>query len=168
MREEDIVNDCLVIIDVQKGFLTKDTDYIPDRVRKLLESRHFDHIVSTRFMNSKDSPHYIFTNWEKMMDSESQKLNDYIASVSEKIFDKSVNSCFSEEFLLYLEEKDIGKLYFLGIDTDCCVMKSAFDCFDRKIPFEVIIDCCASTGGEKVHEAACEIMRRNFGDAIMK
>lgn len=161
------MNDCLVIIDVQKGFLTKDTDFIPGKVGKLLESRTFDHIVSTRFMNTKDSPHYIFTNWDKLMDFESQKLDDYIASVSEKVFDKSINSCFSEEFLLYLKEKNISKLYFLGIDTDCCVLKSAFDCFDRKIPFEVIIDCCASTGGKKIHEAAYEIMRRNLGDTII-
>ena len=157
------MSDCLVIIDVQNGFLTNDTDYVLNRIKNLVEKRKFNHIVATRFINTSDSPHFLFLHWDKMMDHKSQELDPYIAAISEKVFDKSVNSCFTKEFSEYLKAENISKLYFLGIDTDCCVLKSAFDCFDRKIPFEVILDCCASTGGRELHNAAREIMLRNFG-----
>lgn len=156
--------DCLVIVDVQKGFLTKDTFYIPERIKSLLKIKNFDYIVATRFINTKKSPHYMLMHWDKIMDQESQQLEEYVMSVSQKVFDKNVNSCFSRSFVRFLKEKSISKLFFVGIDTDCCVLKSAFDCFDRNIPFEVISDCCSSTGGLSFHLNACEIMKRNFGD----
>ena len=96
------MNRCLLIIDVQKGFLTEDTEHIPDRIRDLIEREKFDHIAATRFMNSPETPHYIYTHWDGMMDCESQRLAPYIESVSERIFDKGTNSCLTEEFLSYL------------------------------------------------------------------
>lgn len=161
------MNNCLVIIDVQRGFITNDTLYVPEMIKRLLLKREFDHIVATRFINSVDSPHYVFSHWERMMDYESQKLDDYVEKVSERVFDKSINSCFSSDFLKYLNDNSIEFLYIVGIDTDCCVMKTAFDCFDRKLPFVVITNCCASTGGIDLHEAACKVMKRNFGDTMV-
>ena len=162
------MNECLVIIDVQKGFLTDDTKMIPGKIKELIGDRKFDHIVATRFVNSKMSPHYVFTHWDSMMDSDSQKLDSYVEWKADRVFDKCVNSCFTEEFLKYLHDEKISKLFFVGIDTDCCVLKSVFDCFDRKIPFEVITDCCASTGGASIHKYACDIMLRNFGIDCVK
>ncbi len=162
------MSECLVIIDVQKGFLTEDTKMIPGKIKELIADKKFDHIVATKFINSKMSPHYIFTHWNGMMDPDSQKLDPYVEEKADRVFDKYVNSCFSEEFLNFICDEKISKLYFVGIDTDCCVLKSAFDCFDRKIPFEVITDCCASTGGSSIHKSACNIMLRNFGPDCVK
>lgn len=162
------MNDCLVIIDVQKGFLTETTNEIPCRIKELLTDRRFHHIVATRFINTKTSPHYVFTHWEGMLEPSSQQLDSYVEEVAEKVFDKSVNSCFTEDFVNYLYTERISKLYFVGIDTDCCVLASAFDCFDRKIPFQVVTNCCASTGGIGLHKSACDIMLRNFGHGCVK
>ena len=162
------MKECLVIIDVQKGFLTEDTAFIPKKIRSLTDKRKFENIVATRFINSKESPHFIFTKWDKMMDEESQRLDAYVAQIVEEIFDKNINTCFTDGFLKYLEKEHIEKLCFVGIDTDCCVMKSAFDSFDRKIPFEVLTECCASTGGIEMHNAACQIMKRSLGETSVK
>ena len=98
-----------------------------------------------------------------MMDRASQELDPNIKDISKIIFDKSINTVFTEDFVKFIEDKKIEKLIFVGIDTDCCVMKSAFDCFDKKIPFEVIKECCASSGGDNYHKAACMIMERSLG-----
>ena len=169
MSEGDIImSDCLVIIDVQKGFLTENTCCVPDRIKDLVGKKSFSHVVATRFINSVNSPHYRITNWKGLMDNKSQEFDDYIAQIAEKIFDKSINSCFSSEFLDYLKQENIDKLYFVGIDTDCCVLKSAFDCFDKGIPFEVLTECCLSTAGIEIHNAACKILLRNFGEECIK
>ena len=162
------MKECLVIIDIQKGFLMEDTSFIPSKIKELLEHRKFERVVATRFVNTEDSPHYIFTNWKKMMDKDSQKLDPFIKQVAERVFDKNINTCFTDDFLRYLENEHIEKLCFVGIDTDGCVMKSAFDSFDIKIPFEVLTEYCASTGGIAMHDAACQIMRRSLGENSVK
>lgn len=157
------MKECLVIVDVQKGFLNNSTMFIPQKIKELCDKRKFDIIVSTKFINNELTPHYQYTNWKGMLDKGSQELDPYIKKISERIFDKSVNTVFTEEFIKFIEDNKIEKMIFVGIDTDCCVMKSAFDCFDKKIPFEVITECCASSGGDKYHKASCMIMKRSLG-----
>lgn len=55
------MSDCLVIIDVQKGFLSPATEDVPSNLKTLLSRRHFDHFVATQFINTPDSP-YVVSN----------------------------------------------------------------------------------------------------------
>ena len=162
------MKDCLVIIDVQKEFMTYETKPVVDKIEKLINSTEFNYVVATRFVNTKDSPHYLFMGWEGLMDAKSQEVVPLVEDVADIVFDKSINSCFTEEFKEFIAEEGIEKLYFVGLDTDCCVMKSAFDAFDMKIPFEVLTSYCASSGGEDLHFAACKLMLRNLGSDCVK
>lgn len=159
------MTDCLVIIDVQKGFMNDSvTAEIPEKIKKLLDKKHFDHVVSTQFYNEKGSPYEKLMGWKGLLDKESQALAPEIEAVSERVFRKPVYTCFVPEFEEYIKENKIDKLYFVGIDTDCCVLKSSVDCFERNIPFEVLINYCASNGGEKSHAAAITVLERNIGE----
>ena len=153
---------CLVIIDVQNGFINKSTEHIPNSIKNLLCKQFFDYVVCTKFINKESSAFTDIMNWYDLMDKSSQKLNKIIESVSEKVFEKNSYSCFTEEFEEYIKDNGIDKLYFVGIDTDACVLKSALDCFERNIKFEVLTNYCASTGGKEIHEAAIKIMDRNI------
>lgn len=52
-----------------------------------------------------------------------------------------------------------------GIDTDCCVMKTALDLFEIGIKPIVLSHYCASTGGNNIHLAALDMLKRNIGEA---
>ncbi len=156
--------DCLVIIDVQKGFMRHaDTPEIPKKISSLLKKRSFDHIVCTQFYNADGSPYEKLMGWKGLKDSDSQAVAPEVFAVSERVFRKPVYTCFTPEFEEFIRANSIDKLYFLGIDTDCCVLKSSTDCFERNIPFEVLINYCASNGGERSHEAAVTVMERTIG-----
>lgn len=157
-----------MIIDVQKGFLTENTAHVPGKIRELLSKRKFDRIVATKFVNNEDSPYYVFAHWYDMMDTESQELDPYVKSVAQIVFYKNISSCFTEEFLKWIENEGIDKLYFVGIETDCCVLVSAYGSFDRKIPFTVLTDYCASGGGKEAHEAACVSMKWCLGEECIQ
>ena len=154
---------CLVIIDVQKGFLSKETDYIPNKIQQLLDFKKFDHIVGTKFINIEGSPYIKLKGWRGLIDEESRKVDPIVLANCEKIFTKTIYSCFDDKFEKYLIENNIDKLYFLGIDTDCCVLKSASDCFEKNISFEILINYCASNGGIQSHAAAITVMERIIG-----
>ena len=154
---------CLVIIDVQNGFLTNETNHVPDRIKELLSREKFDHIVATKYMNHEGSPCYKQLNWTSLMTADSQKLDEYIESISERVFEKDTYSCFTDEFKEFLKKEKITDLYFVGIDTDCCVLGSVFDTFDAGLNYKVNINCCASCGGKVQHDASVTVMKRVFG-----
>ncbi len=158
------MSNCLVIIDVQKGFmLNANTLEIPKKIVALLQKKSFDHIVCTQFYNEDGSPFDILMGWKDLKDSASQALAPEIEAISEKVFRKRLYSCFIPEFEEFIRDNAIDKLYFVGIDTDCCVLQSCTDCFERNIPFEVLINYCASSGGQYSHNAGIAVMERTIG-----
>jgi len=154
---------CLVIIDVQKYFINRYSKYVVKRISNLAKEQHFDHIVATRFVNNKNSPYVKLLNWRKVMDKESQTIPDEIAGLTERIFEKNLYTCFTPEFKNFVKENKIDHLYFCGIDTDCCVLKSAADAFEAGIHPVVIESCCASHGGWLAHRAAIRVIKRLIG-----
>ena len=66
------MKDCLLIIDVQVGFLTKETMHIPNRIVCLAEKTKFEHVVATKFINSENTPHYKIIGWDEMMEESAQ------------------------------------------------------------------------------------------------
>lgn len=158
------MSSCLVIIDVQEGFLNEYTQQIPERLEELFQNENrFDHIVATKFVNVKDGPFPRLMGWKKMMDPVSIKVLPVVEEHSERIFTKEGFTCFTPEFEKYLIDENIDHLAFAGINTDCCVLKSACDCFERNIPLEVLLPCCASTGGPETQRAGIQVLERLIG-----
>lgn len=156
---------CLVLIDIQKGFLNSYTNKVIDNIKAIIKthSDEFNHIVATRFSNSPGSPFTRLMNWNELMDKDSIELDPFIENISERIFEKKTYSCFVPEFIEFIHENKIDKIYFAGIDTDCCVLKSAADCFENNICVEVLINACASTGGVQSDDAAIVVLERLIG-----
>ena len=158
----------LVIIDVQKGFLSEETKHIPEKIKELLSENQFDFIFATRFKNHEKSSFVKYLDWYEFLDENDWKLDEYIKSVSDAIFDKYCYSCFTDEFKEYIISNNIDKLYFVGIDTDCCVLESVTDCFELGIDYSVIADCCASSGGVESHKAGIRVMERLIGEKYIE
>ena len=159
------VKTCLVIIDVQNGFVSKRTRYVPHKINALVKQCHFDHVVATRFVNTMGSPYVKFLGWTGLMGGIDQALDDAVAGVVERVFTKKGYTCFIPSFLRFVKESKIDRLVLCGIDTDCCVLKSAIDAFERGLRCDVVCDCCASNGGMKSHRAALLVLRRTIGAA---
>ena len=70
---------------------------------------------------------------------------------------------FDQDDLYDLLDEDVNEIYLCGIDTECCVLKSAFDLFEMGYDVKVLKDYCACTNGIKRHMNALEILRRNIG-----
>ena len=74
-------------------------------------------------------------------------------------FNKSIYSAVNKELLNYIEE-----IYLCGIDTEACILKTAFDLFEKEYDVYVLKDYCASTLGVKRHNNAIAILKRNIGE----
>ena len=45
----------LVVVDLQRSFINENTEFIIDKIKKLVNSNEFDKVIFTKFVNNEDS-----------------------------------------------------------------------------------------------------------------
>ena len=154
---------CLLIIDVQNGFVSKRTEHILPKLRGLCDVFKGEITIATKFVNADNSPYEVFIDWHRLKRSPEIDVVDFVSSYAQRVFEKNIYSSCTNELISFLEEHKIKEVYLAGIDTDCCVLKTATDLFERGIRPIVLTDYCASNGGEESHRAAIRVMERTIG-----
>ena len=155
--------DCILVIDVQNGFLSDETRYVVPRIINLLDYFKEDIVVATKFVNISGSGYTDIMNWHRLMESPEIDIIPEIEDKSNIILEKNVYSAYCKELESIIQNNNIEKVYLVGIDTDCCVLKTAIDLFEHNIEPIVLADYCASTGGKESHNAAITVLNRNIG-----
>ena len=151
----------LLVIDLQKSFINENTENLVTKIDNLINENKFDNIVFTRFINSYNSIFYKKLNYTGCITEEDKKI--LISTRGNKVIDKTIYSSLGEELKSYIMKNNISKIYLCGIDTECCVLKTAFDLFENEYDVYILKDYCGSTKGETRHNNALDILRRNIG-----
>lgn len=159
---------CLFIIDVQNGFVSDKTSYVVERIKDLLEKNVFDHVLFTKFINEEGSPYRKFLNWSRLSTSEEQSIPNEIVKYASNIIEKTVYTGVNDETLNFFHKHNIEEVHLLGIDTDCCVLKTAVDLFEHNIRPIVLEHYSASNGGEQSHQSALTVLSRLIGSHNIK
>lgn len=156
----------IVIIDVQNMFINNKTKDIPEKITNHLEKNNYDYIIFTRFINDKESQIYKKLKWNKCFESPDidihLKLKKYVNQ--NNIFDKNVYSIFKQKELLKLfKENDINNIYLCGLNSDACVLASAFEGFDLGFNIVILKELTATFhGSDNLHKHVIEIMEICF------
>lgn len=154
----------LLCIDVQNGFVNDNSKDIVKPIINATRSSKFNYIIATQFINTKSSVYYTKLNWKRLIQEPEINLVDglnYDVSYKKKSY-----SSYTDKFKEIVSTKNITKndeIYICGIDTDCCVLFTVIDLFQKGYNIYVVEDICASTGGKEIHENALNILRRNIG-----
>lgn len=151
----------LLVIDLQKGFVNEKTEYLVEKINHLIQRNLYDQIAFTRFINTPQSVLAKKRNYFGCMGEDNELVID---AMNCKVFEKDIYSAYNDELKKYIETNQIDQIYLCGLDTDACVLKTAFDLFENGYDVFVLKDYCASTGGEKLHQAALEVLKRNIGE----
>lgn len=154
----------LIIIDVQSLFLKNAGQETIDHIHKLIDSKNYDLIISTVFINSLGSKYEKILNYSDGTNINDQILDPKVLSSSDYIFAKEAYAP-GNSFLQTLSDENITKVTLVGIDTDGCVLATAFKCFDADIETFIDLAGCTSTGGKRLDTAARLIMKRSFGQS---
>lgn len=146
----------LLVVDVQKGF-TRGNNELVDKINEYLKHEKYDEVISTIFINHKDSNYIKYINWSRIMELEEPLIK------SDRVIVKYGYGLDDYSVLSKNVHYDI-----VGISTEACVSKIAMDLFDRGYDFSVIERLCYSTGGLVAHDCGIEVLRRNIGSALIK
>ena len=151
----------LLVIDLQNAFINKYTEKLPDKIKVIIDNNEYDHVAFTRFINFEDNIFEKKLNWRGCIQDKDQKI--VIDTKNNRVFDKSTYSAVNNELKEYIHKNQITEIYLCGIDTECCVLKTAFDLFESEYNVYVLKNYCACTHGKERHNRALEILKRNIG-----
>lgn len=155
-----------LIIDMQNGFINRNTEGIDNRILKFLD-RIRDRVIvaGTRYVNHEHTACYIFEGWKSCMaGTEEAEVIPTLRPFMARVFDKNKYSCWNDEMKAFIRDNEIEKVYFAGVNTGCCVLHSVFDFYNDLVDCSVIEDLCGSTSGVREHEAALIVLRSCITD----
>lgn len=152
---------CLLIVDVQAGFLTKATRHIPASVEAAQAG--YEHVVATRFFNPENSFFRTLLDWDRCAPGSPDIPLAFEARPDALILDKPGYTCVSAEFLAWLREHNISVVHVCGIETDICVTQCAVNLFESGIEPVVLGGLCASCAGKAAHARGLATLARYIG-----
>lgn len=79
------------------------------------------------------------------------------------LYTKNTYTAITEELRRFLASHSIDTGFVCGIDTDCCVLKTAADLFEMGIRPYVLAHYSASNGGDDSQRAAITVLNRLIG-----
>lgn len=152
----------LLVIDLQNAFINQNTEKVPSKIEETIASNQYDDVAFTRFVNYEDSLYIKKLNWRGCLSEEDKTI--VINTKDYQVFDKSIYSSVTKEFIEYIHKNQITEIYLCGINTDCCVLKTALDLFELGYNVYVLENLCGSTYGMERHNQAIDILKRNIGE----
>ena len=150
----------LVVIDVQKAFINKNTKALPEAIRKyIIKNRHaYDFLLFTRFVNFKNSNFVKLGHYTRCFgppDTDIHPLLDEFLTEN-NVFVKHTFSPFkSEEFVKYIKKNNVDELHICGTDTEACVLSTIIDAFDAGYNIKFLEELSGSHNGPAAHKAGC-------------
>lgn len=154
-------NILFLIIDMQNGFINNFTEHLVEKIHGF-QNRVEDHVITagTRYVNHENTACYVFEGWKSCMaGTKEAEIVPELRGCMRRVFDKDKYSCWNEEMKEFIRDNEIKKIYFAGVNTGCCVLHSAMDCYNDLADCAVIEDLCGSTSGIEEHEAALVVLR---------
>lgn len=151
----------LLVIDVQKDFINKQTERTFYKIEELINSNQYENIVFTKFINDTNSIWYKKLNSHLFMTKEQQSIP--IDTKSHKVINKKTYSALNEELKEYIKTNNIEQIYLCGFDTDACIYKTALDLFENGYEVYVLQDYCMAHKGKVLHDIMIQNLKRLIG-----
>ncbi len=152
---------CLIIVDVQRGFINRSTAHVPAAVEAL--QHRFAHVIALRFVNPAGSFHRRLIGWTRCAPGSEETEFAFAPRADALKVEKTTYSAFTPTVRSELRRIGAAEVHLCGIATDGCVLKTAVDLFEAGIVPIVLADACASHGGPECHDAGLLLLRRFIG-----
>lgn len=151
-----------VVVDMQRMFAEETAWRVPSMatIVPAIEALTFAHLTSTVFTRFVTPSHpreapgqwqVYYRHWRSMtsdrLDAVMVELVDPLRALAtpSTSFDKTTYSAFGcAQFVAYLLKRNVRSLVLTGVETDVCVLATAFDAVDRGLQVVVAADAVTS------------------------
>lgn len=153
----------LIVTDMQNGFMNKHTLKLIGRIKDLLEKNLFDLVIFTKFINHQNSPYVNLIGYNGLQKGRETEIVNELKVSAQIVFQKNTYGPFGSDFEAFLKKENIASLYFVGVDTNACVMKGAIDAFEKGYTPFILGYYCGSHSGIKYHQFALKNLQKLIG-----
>lgn len=183
----------LLIVDMQRGNVSEYNRFAPSSIASLVKTELFNPVIFTRFVNTADCPARLFLEQKDFQDFQTAGMDPKIAEVmganvpgldkygvsdlgenygaKRYLLTKNIYSAVTPEFEELLSELNLDNtgIYIVGADTECQIMKTALDLFERGVEPMVFAEFCGSHRGLGMHQRGLELLVELIGkDRVIK
>lgn len=152
----------LIIVDVQKGFVNKNTQKAVEAIQRHLAGTRYDVVIQSRWENYMGSLYERRLGYQQVGNTAETEM--VIKDHTDHVITRTAYSCITEKCLNVLQKGDV--VYVCGLETDACVMATCFSLWDLGFEFYVLKQCTA-TGAKDLNDAAFRMMQRQFGKDVL-
>lgn len=142
-RDDADTKTALVVIDIQSYFLRHSPKDLPLKIAERISKSSYACVAFTIVCNPDSSNFTHSLHWKACKTEEDLKLPEEFRGFIKKdnVFKKSTYSAFKAEgFEEYLKANDIQKIELCGIDSDACVLATAYEAFDKNYEVSILFD----------------------------
>ena len=148
----------LIMIDLQKGFVSKPTEKVVQFVVKLLEKEKFDLVIQFRWENYMGSQYEEQLGYQAVGNSSETEM--CFPYATDHIITRTCYSCWGPEMERLVNKDD--EIFIVGLETDACVMGTLFSLWDNGYKFKVYEEG-VGTPDRDLQKAAIRMIKRQFG-----
>jgi len=156
----------LVIVDMQKGFINSRTKELPKKIRNHVDdsASFYDKIIFTKFINYGNMNYINRLGYRGMTDSPDIDIVDELEQIELRstVINKNTYSALKNEQLRKEVLESNSKLYICGVDTDACILATAFEAFDLGIEFEILLNLVGTSASNPSMDVL-GLLHRNIG-----
>lgn len=153
----------LLIVDVQHYFMQDAPADLPVKITGHYQATSYDTVAFTVFRNHPKSNFIESLKWDKCGEEKDTVLPTAFKDMqqADNVFERAAYSAFkTTELDTFLKQRNIERLVLCGIDTDACVLATAFEAFDLGYHVKVDFDLTYSSGD--LEHSARNIIRRSI------
>ncbi|MDO8564205.1 MAG: isochorismatase family cysteine hydrolase [Nanoarchaeota archaeon] len=153
----------LIIVDVQEAFINKRNKKIIKSIQKLLKTRRYDLYIESVFHAEKGSLWNKQTGWICPKDENTHTVREVLDLLPKETIhiEKTTKSVFkgNKNLGAILKKNKIEEVHIVGLDTNDCILATAYESFDFGFFTYVIESCCNSSSSQKLHKEGIDILR---------
>jgi len=157
--------ECLLVVDVQKGFINEYTGHILLPIEKLQYS--YKYVIYSKFYTKDDSSNFVkllnLKDFYKDTDNYQLAIKELTNDERYLSIDKTKYSCVDDFLGWWLLSRQIKEVHICGLETQACITKTALDLFDRDFTPIILSNLCASTESFKKHLEAIQTLKTLIG-----
>lgn len=153
----------VLIIDVQQYFLKSAPGELPRKIAGHLEAIPYDVVAFSVFRNTPGSNFVKSLKWDKCSHDDDTALPAELqdSATADNVFERDTYSAFKTTGLHdYLQSKQVERLVMCGVDTDACVLATAFEAFD--LGYHVKVDFNLTYSSGDLEDSAKKIVERSI------
>ena len=153
----------LIIVDVQPAFINKRNKYIIKNIQNLMNSVKYDFYVESVFHAEKNSLWDKQEGWILPKTKKSHTVPEITRLLPDETIHvlKGTKSAFkgNKKLAKALHKNKIREVHIVGLDTNDCVLATAYDSFDYGFFTYIIEECVQSSASNKLHKNAISLLR---------